>query len=94
MDNVYWFDLSDPFIFERNTYIIDVVAIWRHNNQSYYVRFDFAVWDNVYGFDMSAIRKVAISEPLVDVVDPKQVVTNSCLVKVRPKIYHFLKVNQ
>merc|ERR1711976_55893 len=38
-------------------------------------------WDNVYGFDMSCIRKVAISEPLVDVVDPKQVVTNSCLVK-------------
>lgn len=30
-------------------------------------------WENVYGFDMSAIRKTAISEPLVDVVDPKQV---------------------
>ena len=30
-------------------------------------------WDNVYGFDMSCIRKQAISEPLVDVVDPKQV---------------------
>jgi protein arginine N-methyltransferase 1 len=40
-----------------------------------------AWWDNVYGFDMSDVRKVAISEPLVDVVDPKQVVTNSCLVK-------------
>jgi len=38
-------------------------------------------WDNVYGFDMSDIRKVAISEPLVDVVDPKQVVSNSCLLK-------------
>lgn len=38
-------------------------------------------WDNVYGFDMSCIRKVAISEPLVDVVDPKQVVSNSCLIK-------------
>jgi protein arginine N-methyltransferase 1 len=38
-------------------------------------------WDDVYGFDMSSIRKVAISEPLVDVVDPKQIVTNSCLVK-------------
>ncbi|XP_018322897.1 protein arginine N-methyltransferase 1 [Agrilus planipennis] len=38
-------------------------------------------WDDVYGFDMSPIRKVAISEPLVDVVDPKQVVTNACLVK-------------
>lgn len=31
-------------------------------------------WDDVYGFDMSSIRKVAISEPLVDVVDPKQVI--------------------
>lgn len=38
-------------------------------------------WDDVYGFDMSSIRKVAISEPLVDVVDPKQIVSNSCLVK-------------
>nr|CAD7576901.1 unnamed protein product [Timema californicum] len=38
-------------------------------------------WDDVYSFDMSSIRKVAISEPLVDVVDPKQVVTNACLLK-------------
>jgi len=38
-------------------------------------------WDNVYGFDMSCIRKVAVQEPLVDVVDPKQVLTNACLVK-------------
>uniref|UniRef100_A0A5K3EWX8 type I protein arginine methyltransferase n=1 Tax=Mesocestoides corti TaxID=53468 RepID=A0A5K3EWX8_MESCO len=38
-------------------------------------------WDNVYGFDMSCIRKVALTEPLVDVVDPNQVVTNCCLVK-------------
>ncbi|CAL1533718.1 unnamed protein product [Lymnaea stagnalis] len=38
-------------------------------------------WDSVYGFDMSCIRDVAIREPLVDVVDPKQVVTNSFLVK-------------
>ncbi|PAA81570.1 hypothetical protein BOX15_Mlig028945g2 [Macrostomum lignano] len=38
-------------------------------------------WDNVYGFDMSCIRRVAITEPLVDVVDPKQLVTNCCLLK-------------
>ncbi|VDP63935.1 unnamed protein product [Schistosoma curassoni] len=38
-------------------------------------------WDSVYGFDMSCIRKVALTEPLVDVVDPNQVVTNCCLVK-------------
>lgn len=30
---------------------------------------------------MSHIRKVAITEPLVDVVDPKQVVSNSYMVK-------------
>lgn len=41
-----------------------------------------AGWENVYGFDMSCIRNVAIKEPLVDVVDPKQVVTNTCLLKV------------
>ncbi|OXA59891.1 Protein arginine N-methyltransferase 1 [Folsomia candida] len=29
-------------------------------------------WDNVYGFDMSCLRDVAIREPLVDVVDQKQ----------------------
>lgn len=38
-------------------------------------------WDNVYGFDMSCIRKVALTEPLVDVVDPNQIVTNYSLVK-------------
>lgn len=36
----------------------------------------------MYGFDMTCIRNVAMKEPLVDVVDSKQVVTNSCLVKV------------
>ena len=38
-------------------------------------------WDDVYGFDMSCIRSVALQEPLVDVVDKNQVVSNSCLLK-------------
>merc|ERR1712186_223807 len=38
-------------------------------------------WDDVYGFDMSSIRKVALQEPLVDVVDRNQVVSNACLLK-------------
>ncbi|KAJ8249878.1 hypothetical protein COCON_G00230940 [Conger conger] len=44
---------------------------------------DFKIhwWENVYGFDMTCIRNVAIKEPLVDIVDNKQVVTNSCLIK-------------
>ncbi|XP_019738739.1 protein arginine N-methyltransferase 8-B isoform X2 [Hippocampus comes] len=50
---------------------------------------DFKIhwWENVYGFDMSCIRNVAIKEPLVDVVDPKQVVTNACLLKVQRNDY-------
>ena len=43
----------------------------------------FAVWNNVYGFDMSCIKKQAMLEPLVDTVDQNQIVTNSQLLKVR-----------
>ena len=38
-------------------------------------------WDDVYGFNMSCIREVALKEPLVDVVDFKQVVTSYCILK-------------
>ena len=54
-------------------------------------------WDDVYGFDMSSIRKVALTEPIVDTVDRyvqwrqnykflncfsrNQVVTNNCLIR-------------
>ena len=34
-----------------------------------------AVWDDVYGFDMSCIKKLAMLEPLVDVVEAKNVVS-------------------
>jgi protein arginine N-methyltransferase 1 len=35
-------------------------------------------WDSVYGFNMGCIKKIATSEPLVDTVDAKQIVTNYC----------------
>jgi len=38
-------------------------------------------WDNVYGFDYSCIKDIALREPLVDTVDMKSVVTNPCLIK-------------
>jgi protein arginine N-methyltransferase 1 len=38
-------------------------------------RLDF--WGNVYGFDMSPIKKIALKEPVVDVVDAKALVSNS-----------------
>ena len=38
-------------------------------------------WEDVYNFDMSCIKDVAIVEPLVDVVDPKQVNCTHCHLK-------------
>jgi len=38
-------------------------------------------WEDVYGFDMSSLGKVAVTEPLVDVVDRNQVVASACLLK-------------
>jgi len=34
-------------------------------------------WDNVYGFNMSCIKKLALQEPLVDVVESNQVMANT-----------------
>ncbi|KAG8918975.1 type I protein arginine N-methyltransferase Rmt1 [Tulasnella sp. 418] len=34
-------------------------------------------WDNVYGFDYSCIKDIALREPLVDTVDVKTVVTST-----------------
>ncbi|KAF6001187.1 Protein arginine n-methyltransferase [Cyanidiococcus yangmingshanensis] len=35
-------------------------------------------WDNIYGFDFSCIKRVALTEPLVDYVDADQLVTDIC----------------
>lgn len=37
-------------------------------------------WDNVYGLNMSCIKAMALTEPLVDRVDPEQVMTTVCAV--------------
>ena len=47
-------------------------------------------WENVYGFNMSAIRSAAVHEPIVDVVDPKQVVSNMCLLKACNTTLYFI----
>ncbi|KAF9526529.1 S-adenosyl-L-methionine-dependent methyltransferase [Crepidotus variabilis] len=38
-------------------------------------------WDNVYGFDYSCIKDIALREPLVDTVDTKAVVTDNFVIK-------------
>ena len=43
----------------------------------------YEVWDNVYGFDYSCIKEIALKEPLVDTVDVKAVVTKATPILVR-----------
>eukprot|EP00050_Salpingoeca_kvevrii_P003551 m.227318 g.227318 ORF g.227318 m.227318 type:complete len:556 (+) comp10849_c1_seq13:4415-6082(+) len=38
-------------------------------------------WENVYGFDMSCIKSIATLEPLVDVVERRQIVSNVVCIK-------------
>jgi protein arginine N-methyltransferase 1 len=38
-------------------------------------RIDF--WDNVYGFDMTPLKEIALKEPVVDVIDSRQIVTDT-----------------
>jgi len=35
-------------------------------------------WNNVYGFDMSCIKHIAIREPLVDTVESNAIMTTNC----------------
>jgi CxxC motif-containing protein len=51
------------------------------------------VWENVYGFDMSCIRKLAYQEPLVDVVEPRAIVTSTAKVIVC-RFLHFVVKNE
>lgn len=38
-------------------------------------------WDDVYGFSMTCIKDIALSEPLVDNVESKQIATNHYILK-------------
>ncbi|CAM9682920.1 unnamed protein product, partial [Phaeothamnion confervicola] len=42
-----------------------------------YKREKIHFWDRVYGFDMSCIKEIALTEPLVDTVDSAAVVTDA-----------------
>jgi hypothetical protein len=34
-------------------------------------------WNDVYGFDMSVIKNIALTEPLVDTVNPSSIISNA-----------------
>mmetsp|Transcript_10437 Transcript_10437/g.31904 ORF Transcript_10437/g.31904 Transcript_10437/m.31904 type:complete len:369 (+) Transcript_10437:131-1237(+) len=41
-----------------------------------YKRYKYDFWDQVYGVDMSHIKNIALTEPLVDNVNPEQIITD------------------
>ncbi|KAL7528686.1 hypothetical protein ACHAXR_002569 [Thalassiosira sp. AJA248-18] len=67
-----WLKPDDGIVFPDKA-VMYLCAV--EDEQMKYERIEF--WENVYGFDMSALKEVALKEPVVDVVDPKLVVTNS-----------------
>jgi len=61
--------------------IVDIPPLIAH-------RAPIIVWENVYGFDYSCIKDIALREPLVDTVDVKTVVTKTCEIKVMLQVDH------
>lgn len=45
-------------------------------------------WDDVYGFDYSCIKEIALREPLVDTVEARTVVTKACPILVGRECLH------
>lgn len=41
-----------------------------------------AFWDDVYGFNMSCMKKAVIPEAVVEVLDPKTLISDACSIKV------------
>lgn len=77
--------MLDTVIFARDKWLVDGGMILPDKSTLYICAIEDAeyksekidFWDNVYGFDMSVIKDIAVTEPLVDVVQSKAVVSNA-----------------
>jgi protein arginine N-methyltransferase 1 len=79
-------NMLDTVIFARDKWLVKDGGMILPDKATMYIcavedahikrdRMDF--WKNVYGFDMTPLRRIAMAEPIVDVVDPKAIVTNA-----------------
>ena len=48
-----------------------------------------AFWDDVYGFNMSCMKKAVIPEAVVDILDPKTLISDACNIKVGTYLIFF-----
>uniref|UniRef100_A0A4W3JAD1 Protein arginine N-methyltransferase 3 n=1 Tax=Callorhinchus milii TaxID=7868 RepID=A0A4W3JAD1_CALMI len=82
--------MLDSVIYARNKYLtedgsvypdkctISLVAVGdekKHNDQ-------LGFWDDVYGFKMSCMKKVIVPEVGVEVLDPKTLISEPCIIKI------------
>lgn len=78
--------MLDTVIYARDKYLRPETGIMLPDKANLYIgciedgdyrkeKIDF--WDNVYGFDFSCIKSIALTEPLVDVVNSTAVVTST-----------------
>jgi protein arginine N-methyltransferase 1 len=77
--------MLDTVLFARDKWLVEGGVIFPDKAVMYvsamedaqvkHERLDF--WDDVYGFDMTPIKEIALREPVVDVVDAKALVTDS-----------------
>ncbi|KAL3535647.1 hypothetical protein ACH5RR_004108 [Cinchona calisaya] len=82
-------NMLDTVLYARNKWLVEDGLVLPDKAALYLTAIEDAdykedkieFWKNVYGFDMSCIRKQSIMEPLVDTVDQNQIVTNCQLLK-------------
>ncbi|CAH8262767.1 unnamed protein product [Arabidopsis lyrata] len=82
-------NMLDTVLYARDKWLVDGGIVLPDKASLYLTAIEDAhykedkveFWDDVYGFDMSCIKRRAITEPLVDTVDGNQVVTDSKLLK-------------
>ena len=78
--------MMDSVIYARDKYLVpdglmfpDVASMYvAMIEDAEYKSEKIHFWDNVYGFDMSCIKKIAILEPLVDTVEGEAQLSNAC----------------
>ncbi|KAG7584420.1 Protein arginine N-methyltransferase [Arabidopsis suecica] len=82
-------NMLDTVLYARNKWLVDGGTVLPDKASLYLTAIEDAhykddkveFWDDVYGFDMSCIKRKAITEPLVDTVDGNQIVTDSKMLK-------------
>lgn len=77
--------MLDTVLFARDKWLVEGGLIFPDKAQMHICAIEDAeymdekihFWDNVYGFDMTCIKKIAFTEPLVDTVEADQMATDS-----------------